>query len=99
MVIFIASFVWYGVLDFLFTGLLGFNCILWGPKTRNNFMTNSLFGVWSGLGLFSITFDYTQISQAMGSVFVTPYWVSANTYMAVIIFFLINLPILYFTNT
>lgn len=99
MIIFIASFVWYWVPGFLFTGLSGFNVILWGPKTRNNFIANALFGVWSGLGLFPITFDYTQISQAMGSVFATPYWVSANTYAAVIIFFLIILPILYFTNT
>lgn len=96
----IGSFVWYWVPGFLFTGLSRFNFILWGSKTRHNFVANALFGVSSGLGLFPVSFDYTQISQAMtGSVFATPFWVSANTYGSVFIFFLIVLPILYFTNT
>lgn len=96
----IGSFVWYWVPGFLFTGLSYFNFVLWGPKTRYNFVVNTIFGVSSGIGALPISFDYTQISQAMnGSVFATPFWVSANTYAAVLIFFVLLLPILYFTNT
>ncbi|SMN20085.1 similar to Saccharomyces cerevisiae YJL212C OPT1 Proton-coupled oligopeptide transporter of the plasma membrane [Maudiozyma saulgeensis] len=96
----IGSFVWYWVPGFLFQGLSYFNVVLWGSKTRNNFVVNTLFGAESGLGILPISFDYTQISQAMsGSVFATPFFVSANTYASVLIFFVIVLPCLYFTNT
>lgn len=96
----IGSFLWYWIPGFLFTGLSYFNFILWGSKTRHNFIANTIFGVSSGLGAIPISFDYTQISQAMsGSVFATPFFVSANTYASVLIFFVIILPILYFTNT
>lgn len=98
--VFLFSFVWYWLPGFLFTGLSYFNFILWSPKTRHNFIANAIFGVESGLGAIPITFDYTQISQAMtGSVFATPFWVSANTYASVLLFFVVILPILYFTNT
>lgn len=97
---FIASFVWYWFPGFIFTGLSYFSIVLWGSGTRNNHVVNSLFGVSSGIGLLPISFDYTQISQAMsGSVFATPYWVVANTYGSVFLFFIILLPILYYTNT
>lgn len=96
----IGSFVWHWAPGFLFKGLSYFNFILWSPKTRNNFVVNALFGVSSGIGLVPLSFDYTQVSQAMsGSVFATPFWVSANTYASVLIFFMIVLPILYFKNT
>lgn len=96
----LGSFLWYWVPGFLFTGLSYFNIVLWGSKTRHNFIANTIFGVNSGIGAFPITFDYTQVSQAMsGSVFATPFFVSANSYASVFIFFVIVLPILYFTNT
>ncbi|CAR22577.1 oligopeptide transporter OPT1 [Lachancea thermotolerans CBS 6340] len=98
--VFSASFVWYWVPGFLFKGLSYFNVVLWGPKTRHNFIANTIFGVESGIGALPITFDYTQISQALtGSVFATPYWVSANSCASAVLFFVIILPILYFTNT
>ncbi|AJR61620.1 ASG_G0027790.mRNA.1.CDS.1 [Saccharomyces cerevisiae] len=100
LIVLIGSFIWYWVPGFLFTGLSYFNVILWGSKTRHNFIANTIFGTQSGLGALPITFDYTQVSQAMsGSVFATPFYVSANTYASVLIFFVIVLPCLYFTNT
>lgn len=93
------SFLWYWIPGYLFTGLSYFNFILWNPIFKNNFFMNFLFGVKSGLGVIPITFDYTQISQALsGSVFVTPYWVILNTYCSVIIFFIFVLSILYSSN-
>lgn len=100
LIVMIINFVWYWFPGFIFTGLSYFNFILWGPLTRHNFVANFIFGVVGGIGVIPITFDYTQISQAMsGSVFATPYWAIANTYASVFIFFVLLLPILYFTNT
>lgn len=100
LLVFLAAFVWHWFPSFIFTGLSYFNFILWGSKTRNNFIVNFIFGVSGGIGAIPITFDYTQVSQAMsGSVFTTPYWVVANTYASVWLFFIVLLPILYFTNT
>ncbi|AOA64864.1 Proton-coupled oligopeptide transporter [Komagataella phaffii CBS 7435] len=100
LAVFAISFVWYWFPGFLWTGLSYFNFVLWSPETRNNFVVNFIFGVSGGIGAIAITFDYTQISQAMtGSVFATPFWVVANTYASVFIFFIFLLPILYFTNT
>lgn len=95
----LGSFVWYWFPGFIFKALSYFNFVLWGSKTRNNFVLNFIFGVSGGIGAIPVTFDYTQISQAMsGSVFATPWWVVTNTYASVFIFFILLLPILYFTN-
>lgn len=100
VILFIISFVWYWFPGFIFKGLGYFSIVLWGSATRNNKVANNLFGVNSGIGILPISFDYTQIAQAMrGSVFATPYWVVANTYGSVFIFFVCLLPILYYTNT
>jgi OPT family small oligopeptide transporter len=93
------SFVWYWVPGYFMTSLSYFSFILWSPLLKENFLANFLFGVKSGLGLIPITFDYTQISQALsGSVFVTPYWVIMNTYCSVLIFFVFLLSLLYSSN-
>ncbi|CCH44459.1 Oligopeptide transporter [Wickerhamomyces ciferrii] len=100
LVVLIINFVWYWFPGFIFKGLSYFNFVLWGSKTRNNFVANFIFGVSGGIGALPITFDYTQITQAMtGSPFATPFSVIANTYLSVFIFFILILPILYFTNT
>ncbi|KAH3671463.1 hypothetical protein WICMUC_004595 [Wickerhamomyces mucosus] len=96
---FLGSFGWYWFPGFIFKALSYFNFVLWSPHTRNNFVLNFIFGTSGGVGLIPITFDYTQISQAMsGSIFATPWWVITNTYASVFIFFVLILPILYFTN-
>lgn len=94
----IISFVWYWLPGYLFKALSYFNFICWiWPK---NIVVNQLFGVLSGLGLIPISFDWTQATQAVNvSPLATPAWVAANTYGAVFIFFIIVLPILYYTNT
>ncbi|CCH41193.1 Oligopeptide transporter [Wickerhamomyces ciferrii] len=98
LVVLIVNFVWYWFPGFIFKALSYFNFILWGSKTRNNFVVNFIFGVSGGIGAIPLTFDYTQVSQAMNNVFATPYWVSTNVYASVFIFFIVILPILYFTN-
>lgn len=94
----VASFVWYWFPGYIFTALSYFNWVCWiAPK---NIVVNQIFGTSLGLGIIPITFDWTQITQALGVLpLATPFWVAANTYGLVFIFFVILLPILYYTNT
>ncbi|ODQ82773.1 hypothetical protein BABINDRAFT_178904 [Babjeviella inositovora NRRL Y-12698] len=93
-----SSFVWYWFPGFIFKALSYFNWVCWiAPK---NIVVNQIFGTSSGLGIIPITFDWTQITQALGvSPLATPFWVAANTYGSVFLFFVIVLPCLYYTNT
>lgn len=94
----IGSFVWYWFPGFIFKALSYFNWVCW--IAPDNVVVNQIFGVSSGLGIIPITFDWTQVTQALSiSPLATPYWVIANTYGAVFFFFVIILPILYYTNT
>jgi len=47
----------------------------------------------SGLGLLPISFDWTQISYA-GQPLTTPFYISANCFAAVLLFYLIIGPII-----
>lgn len=97
-VVSIASFVWYWFPGFIFKALSSFNWVCW--IAPNNIIVNQIFGIYSGLGIMPITFDWTQITQALTvSPLATPFWVAANTYGSVFIFFVLLLPILYYTNT
>lgn len=97
-VVAIFSFVWYWVPGFLFKALSYFNWVCW--IAPNNTVVNQIFGVSSGLGVIPITFDWTQITQALSfSPLATPFWVAANTYGLVFVFFIVVLPALYYTNT
>jgi hypothetical protein len=51
----------------------------------------------SGLGLFPISFDWTVITYA-GAPLTTPFYVTANCFAAVAIFYLGIAPILYYTG-
>lgn len=91
-----ASFLWYWLPGFLFTGLSYFTIVCWFyPKNK---VVNQLFGYRSGLGLLPITFDWTQVTAAGGSPLATPFWVTANIFGSVVIFFWIIVPILYYNN-
>lgn len=92
----VGSFVWYWFPGFIFTGLSYFTFICW-IKPHNK-VVNQVFGYRSGLGIIPITFDWTQITQVGTSPLATPWWVTANMFGAVVIFFWIVVPILYYTN-
>ncbi len=96
-VVLAASFIFYWFPGFIFTALSYFTWICW--IAPNNVIVNQLFGYNSGLGIIPITFDWTQITQAMSYPLGTPYWVVANSFASVVLFFWIIVPILYYTNT
>lgn len=91
------SFVFYWLPGYLFKALSYFNFVCWiWPR---NIVVNQLFGVSLGLGIIPISFDWTQATQAAdASPLATPAWVSANTYAAVFLFYIVIQPILYYTN-
>lgn len=94
----IFSFAFYWFPGFIFKALSYFNWVCW--IAPNNTVVNQIFGVSLGLGIIPITFDWTQITQALSfSPLATPFWVAANTYGSVFVFFIVLLPILYYTNT
>lgn len=64
-----ASFVWYWIPGYLFTGLSMFSWICW--IVPNNVTVNALFGVNSGLGMSVLTFDWSMIAF-INSPLVTP---------------------------
>ncbi|THG97283.1 hypothetical protein EW145_g7646 [Phellinidium pouzarii] len=58
---------------------------------------NQLFGYNSGLGMSTITFDWTQITYT-GSPLATPWWAEANIFAGFLFFFWFLTPILYYKN-
>jgi OPT family small oligopeptide transporter len=90
------AFLWYWIPGFLFTGLSMFSWACWIAPT--NVVVNALFGTNTGLGMSMLTFDWSAISF-IGSPLVTPWWSTANTAVAFVLFFWIITPIVYFTNT
>jgi hypothetical protein len=57
----------------------------------------NLFGDASGLGLFPVTFDWTQIAY-IGSPLLTPFWAAMNVVGGLVIVMWIIAPIAYYKN-
>ncbi|BGP49615.1 hypothetical protein JCM10450v2_005516 [Rhodotorula kratochvilovae] len=91
----IGAFVWFWFPDYIFTALSSFAFLTW--IFPNSQKVNAVFGMNSGLGLLPISFDWTQISYA-GQPLTTPFYVSANCWAAVAIFYLLIGPIIYYKN-
>ncbi|GAA5840029.1 hypothetical protein JCM11251_006590 [Rhodosporidiobolus azoricus] len=87
------AFVWFFFPDYIFQALSTFSFLTWiWPRSQK---INTIFGMNSGLGLLPITFDWTQITYA-GQPLTTPFYVSANCWAAIAIFYLFLGPILYY---
>ncbi|EIM86107.1 OPT oligopeptide transporter [Stereum hirsutum FP-91666 SS1] len=84
------SFLWYWFPDYIWTGLSSFAFFTW--IWPNNQKVNALFGMSSGLGLLPISFDWTVISYA-GQPLTTPFWVTANSFASVALFYFVVAPI------
>jgi hypothetical protein len=62
-----------------------------------NPVVNQLFGVVTGLGMSSITFDWSQVAY-IGSPLIVPWWAIANISVGFVILIWIFAPIMYYTN-
>ncbi|WOO80324.1 Glutathione transporter 1 [Vanrija pseudolonga] len=89
------SFAWFWLPDYLFTALSSFAFLTW--IAPNNQKVNTIFGMNSGLGLLPISFDWTVITYA-GQPLTTPFYITANCFAVVVIFYLFLSPILYYKN-
>ena len=74
---FVASFFFFFLPGYIFTALGVFSWIPW--IVPNNVPVNQLFGVYSGLGMSVLTFDWTQISW-IGSPLMVPWWAECHVF-------------------
>ncbi|KAI0795128.1 OPT oligopeptide transporter [Abortiporus biennis] len=93
--VFLGAFFWFFIPGYLFTALSIFSWICW--IAPNNIPINQVFGVYSGLGLSTITFDWTQITWTT-SPLITPWWAQVHTFFGFVCFYWILAPALYYTN-
>ncbi|KAG6813123.1 hypothetical protein H0H92_013747 [Tricholoma furcatifolium] len=96
MIVTIGSFLFFFLPGFLFEALSVFSFICWAAP--NNVPVNQLFGVYSGLGMSILTFDWTQISW-IGSPLMVPWWAEVHIFLGFVLFFWILTPALYYTNS
>ncbi|KAE9980274.1 hypothetical protein EG327_006661 [Venturia inaequalis] len=93
--VFLGSVAFYFLPGLLFPALGWFNIVTWfAPK---NVVVANLFGVASGLGMFPMTFDWSQIAY-IGSPLVTPFWAALNIVGGLILVMWIAAPIMYYSN-
>ncbi|KAF8754346.1 oligopeptide transporter [Rhizoctonia solani] len=89
------AFLWQFLPGFLFTALSAFSWICWfRPR---DLKINQLFGVYSGLGMGVLTFDWSQIAY-IGSPLMVPWWAEVHVMLGFIIFYWILAPIMYYKN-
>ncbi|KAH9824567.1 small oligopeptide transporter [Teratosphaeria destructans] len=90
------AFVWYWFPGLIFVALSYFTWVCWiAPK---NIVVNQLFGMESGLGLFPLTFDWSQVAYNTNPL-LSPSWAAMNVFGGFIVAFWIIAPALYYTNT
>lgn len=56
-----------------------------------------MFGVYSGLGMSVLSFDWNQISW-INSPLMVPWWAQVHVMFGFVLFYWIVTPILYYTN-
>lgn len=96
MIIFIGSMIWYWFPDFImpFTSTIG-AWITWiKPESH---ALSQVFGVKSGLGLFPLTFDWTQVTS-LNNPLTTPFWAVASMFGSFVFWIWIVMPGLYYQN-
>lgn len=92
----VGAFFWYFFPGFIFTGLSTFSFLCWiWPRQR---VVNQLFGIASGLGMSSLTFDWSQVAYICSPLFV-PWFALVNIFVGFVIIYWILVPIFYYTNS
>ncbi|KAF2761295.1 OPT-domain-containing protein [Pseudovirgaria hyperparasitica] len=93
--VFIGSVLFYFLPGLLFPALSYFSVVTWfAPK---NVVVANFFGIASGLGIFPLTFDWSQIAY-IGSPLAVPFWAALNIVAGLIVVMWIVAPILYYSN-
>ncbi|VDB85097.1 unnamed protein product [Peniophora sp. CBMAI 1063] len=93
--VFCGYFCWNFVPSYLFTALSYFPWVTW--IAPNNKVVNQLFGTETGLAMSLLTFDWAQIAYVQSPLPI-PWWAQANIAFAVVLFYWIITPIVYYKN-
>ncbi|KAJ1980345.1 hypothetical protein H4R33_005493 [Dimargaris cristalligena] len=96
-VFFMLSFAWYFVPGYLFTGLgsISLLCLL----APSSLWANQLGDGRYGLGMFSLTFDWSMVSSAyLSSPIATPFWAACNMFGGFVTVMWFIVPLAYYFN-
>ncbi|KAK1926882.1 hypothetical protein DB88DRAFT_475907 [Papiliotrema laurentii] len=92
-----ASFVYYWISGFVFTALAYIGAFIsWANP--DNATLSQVFGVSTGLGVFPLALDWSQISNLSNPLLV-PFWAASCLFGSFVFWAWIILPALYYTNT
>lgn len=95
-VVFGASFVWFWFPDLILPFLSTIGAWISWIKPHNATLSQ-VFGVKTGLGLFPLTFDWTQITS-LSNPLCTPFWSVASVFVSFVFWIWIIMPALYYQN-
>ncbi|KAK4495351.1 hypothetical protein PRZ48_013682 [Zasmidium cellare] len=90
------AFVWYWFPGLMFVALSYFTWICW--IVPRNVVVNQLFGMETGLGMFPLTFDWSQVAYNTNPL-LSPSWAAINVFLGFVFGFWIIVPAIYYTNT
>ncbi|KAL0081202.1 OPT family small oligopeptide transporter [Phycomyces blakesleeanus] len=91
-----AMFFYYWLPGYFFTVLTVFSWACWIKPS--NLMLSQLTGAASGLGILSISFDWSTTVSFLGSPLVVPWWAIANITVGFVVIAWIIVPVMYYTN-
>ena len=92
----VGSFLWYFIPGLVCPALSAFAFMTWiFPR---DVIINQVFGMTTGMALFPITFDWSQITGYLGSPLTTPWSAAGNILIGFFLWEWIVCPILHFNN-
>ncbi|KAL1408010.1 hypothetical protein Q8F55_004807 [Vanrija albida] len=89
------SFILFWFPGYIATSLSSFAFLTW--IFPNNQKINTIFGTKTGLGLLPISLDWTMFNY-VGSPLSTPFYINANWFFNIALFYLVIAPILYYKD-
>nr|UJH94527.1 ST.14 [Starmerella bombicola] len=96
LIIFLGSFTWYWFPDLILPFLSDIGAWISWIKPESATLSQ-VFGVKTGLGLFPLTFDWTQITS-INNPLTTPMWAVASMFISFVFWIWIVMPGLYYQN-
>ncbi|GAA5811128.1 hypothetical protein MFLAVUS_004557 [Mucor flavus] len=93
---FVGMFVYYWLPGYFFQVLTFFSWACW--INQDNRVLAQLTGSLNGLGMLSVSFDWSTITSFLGSPLVVPFWAIANISVGFVFIAWIMVPALYYTN-
>lgn len=96
VIVFLGSFIWYWFPDLILPFLSDIGAWISWIKPESATLSQ-VFGVQTGLGLFPLTFDWTQITS-INNPLTTPLWAVASMFFSFVFWIWIVMPGLYYQN-